>query len=318
MLAILATGVDELDFIQGHQVERIPVPQNRIFIVIGSTSSTSISGRSDGGLPLQRTEGINIGQQLLQLIDLQIPKEDVGLFQLRLERFQLVEGIVLLLILDGGPVLLLLIGKAKEEQVLGQNIDRLLPPLHEADGRTLPLLLEVELLLLPGPLVVVLQLLHPALLGTDALHLLEVRLPILPALPDLVNLGKDVILLALARVARWGGSRRRRSGSYRGRGGLLLLLLFPRKGFGDIRIVEGIVLGGVAEPFLNPSRPAGRPPLFAFLERFASGRQLGQEPFVGHLAGLALCLLLARCCRGAAAAAAATGRRITGRAAATA
>mmetsp|Transcript_4308 Transcript_4308/g.9324 ORF Transcript_4308/g.9324 Transcript_4308/m.9324 type:complete len:239 (+) Transcript_4308:1780-2496(+) len=215
--------------------------------------------------------------------------------ELCLQRFQLVQSAVLLPVLDGRSVPLLLLGKTKQQQILRQHVDGLLPSLHQTDGRPLPLLLQMEFLLLPSPLVVVLQFLHPRFLGTDPFHLLEVSLPVPAALPHLVNFGEYVILLVLARLAttRGGGccwsissrsSRRRRSGHSSSRGGLFLPLL-PRERLGNVGIVERILLGGVTEPFLDPSRSAGGPSLLALFEGFPPGGQFGKKTGIGKAIG---------------------------------
>ena len=69
----------------------------------------------------------------------------MGHRELCVESRHLLKRIVPFLVLNGGLVGLLLLAEAKEEDVLGEDIDWLLAALDEADGRPLVLLREMEL-----------------------------------------------------------------------------------------------------------------------------------------------------------------------------
>ena len=95
-------------------------------------------GNTDLPLLLDRIERLDLHLQVHQLLLLKIPQKQMRFLQLYFQRFQLLQGVVPLLVPYRRPVRLLLPGEPEQQQVLRQNVNRRLPPLHQADDEHYP------------------------------------------------------------------------------------------------------------------------------------------------------------------------------------
>mmetsp|Transcript_21752 Transcript_21752/g.45260 ORF Transcript_21752/g.45260 Transcript_21752/m.45260 type:complete len:366 (-) Transcript_21752:343-1440(-) len=294
--AALTSGFEVLNFVENDRVQCIPISNDRIRLVcsiiictligrgIRPISLIRIPRDSPHRLSFQPPKRIDIHQQLLQLPQLQIPQQITRFLQIGLQRLQLLQRRILLLVLHPRAILLLLRRQSEQEHILRQNIDRFLPPLDQPNGTPLPLLLQMKFLFLPGPFVVIFEFFHLGFFGPEAFHFLQVEIALLPSLTHFFDLGKGLFLEVSSPLHRARGIPSSFSAVgiaiRAGRLGLLLFLL-PHEDFVQIGIPEGIVLGRVSESGGDAGGASFGAPFFALFEGFVPGGEFGEEFSVG-------------------------------------